>query len=182
MSIMDSSLQSLVIYNIDPCLFVGNTSALDYVMYEIEAGKQVEYPQQWRIVQAAKEPFHRAALGYRGRAPDKAHPEYYYAVRGNKLILNLIDSEDEKYFENEAIPTALNFIKDSLEDGYAVLVHCNQGTSRAPSIALLYLHRQGLGGCGEIDLDSAVERFKQVYPPYAPKRGVYEYLKAHWNE
>lgn len=81
---------------------------------------------------ACKEPYHRQALGYTGRAAPKGHPEYLIARRENRLILNLVDAPDPAYLPREIIDT-------NLRTGNRVLVHCNEGLSRSPGIGLLYL-------------------------------------------
>ena len=40
----------------------------------------------WYVIHACKEPFHRQALGYSGRAASKDHPEYLIARREGRLI------------------------------------------------------------------------------------------------
>lgn len=41
----------------------------------------------WFFIHACKEPYHRQALGYTGRAAAKTHPEYLIARRNGRLIL-----------------------------------------------------------------------------------------------
>lgn len=48
----------------------------------------------WFIIHACKEPYHRQALGYSGRAASKDHPEYLIAHRLGRLILNLVDVDN----------------------------------------------------------------------------------------
>jgi hypothetical protein len=73
---------------IHPHLFVGSEQD-----YESVVSKQAG----WRVVHACKEPYHRRALGYSGRAAPKTHPEYLIARRGDRLILNLVDAPDPAY-------------------------------------------------------------------------------------
>ncbi len=153
-----------------PNLYVGNQEA-----YEQEVAGQ----PGWKVVQACKEPYHRQALGYKGSAADKNHPEYYLAYRDNRLILNLVDADDPKYFHAAVIDAALEFIHAGLTEGHKVLVHCNQGESRSPSIALLYLVY-----CGAITAATVPEaelQFKQRYPTYNPKTGIRGYLLQNWD-
>jgi len=82
-------------------LYIGNEN--DYVSY-------VQGHDGWAVVHACKEPYHRQALGYTGRAAPKTHPEYLIAWRGNRLILNLVDVDNPAYISKEIIDTALDFI------------------------------------------------------------------------
>ena len=59
----------------------------------------------------------------------------------------------------------------SVDNWRRVLVHCNQGHSRAPSIGLLCLaaHTKLFSG---LDHGDAHDRFLELYPEYDPKAGV----------
>ncbi|MDO9036420.1 MAG: phosphatase, partial [Methanoregula sp.] len=105
-----------------PNLFIGNEN--DYET-------KVRQESGWCVVHACKEPYHREALGYSGRAAPKNHPEYLIARRGNRLILNLVDAPDPAYIPKEIIDAALAFISANLNAGSHVLVHCNEGCSRS---------------------------------------------------
>ena len=139
----------------------------------------VRHRPDWRVVHACKEPYHRHALGYTGRAAPKNHPEYLIARRGHRLILNLVDAPDPAYIPKEIIDVAVEFIHQSLDDGANVLVHCNEGMSRAPTIALLYLlrHTDRLQTNG---VDAAVQSFRAIYPSYAPAAGVAGFARINF--
>lgn len=132
----------------------------------------------WFIVHACKEPYHRQALGYTGRAASKDHPEYLIARRPGRLILNLVDAPDVNYIPPQIIDAALDDIHLNIASS-KILVHCNQGMSRSPAIAFLYLlkftdvlRRQGF--------DGDLRGFVRIYPPYAPARGVADYVRLNW--
>lgn len=153
-------------------LFVGNQ----------EDEKAITNPDEWAIIHAAKEPYHREALGYTGRSAPKDHPEYLMAYRPclntlpkNRLILNLVDVEDPKYVHPSIMRAAMWFIDQNAH----VLVHCNQGASRSPTIAMLYLH-----SIGKLPLifEAAEAAFKEIYPPYCPGKGMRGFAQAHWEE
>ena len=155
-----------------PSLFVG-------CQQDFEAGSFAS--AEWAIVHACKEPHHRQALGYTGRAVDRNHPEYLIARRGNRLILNLVDVADPRWIDNTIMNAAIQFIHENLQNGRFVLVHCNQGCSRAPSIGMLYLGTY----TDQLPRDSferALAVFKGRYPPFAPAGGVYGFLKSRWTE
>lgn len=152
-------------------LFVGN--ALDYE-------KHVKDQPDWAVVHACKEPYHRQALGYNGRGAPREHPEYLYAYRGNRLILNLVDAADPAYIPEAVVNQALRFIAEMRGRGFKVLVHCNQGGSRAPTIALLYLGRWH-PEYAEMAPEIAIKQFMEVYPQYDPAEGMRGYLDLHFG-
>lgn len=150
-----------------PQLFIGNQE--DYYSLEIETG-------EWFVIQACKEPFHREAVGYKGRSSDKNHPEYLVARRKYRLILNLVDAQDSKYFPSELIALALREI-----EGYLpykkVLVHCNQGQSRSPGIGLLFLLRKGI--IQGDNYEEVAREYQRIYPDFSPGKGMRDFIGLH---
>lgn len=160
----------MIMIEVHERLFVG--AGLDFLLIANKAN--------WAVVQAAKEPWHREALGYRGRSAPLSDPERFVAVRGNRLILNMIDADKEKYYPRVLFDRALAFIHEHYEAGKNVLVHCNQGQSRSPSIVLLYMAR-----CGFLPSDSfssASYNFIRLYPSYSPSLGIREFLESNWQD
>jgi len=157
---------------IPPNLYVGNQDAFDY---------QVKGRDGWAVVHACKEPYHRDLLGYTTRGAPKDDPEYFFAERGNRLYLNLIDVPNPAYIPKEIIDKAISFIHEKLSEGLKVLVHCNQGESRSPGIGFLYLlkHTDALP---KTSLDDALATFRQVYPAFSPSRGISGFIAAHWED
>jgi len=156
---------------ISPNLFVGSE-----VDYESHVCREVG----WRVVHACKEPYHRQALGYSGRAASKDHPEYLIALRGDRLILNLVDVADPSFIRREIMDAALAFIDEGLREDKRVLVHCNKGESRGPSIGLLYLlsRTEALPVSSFADAEKA---FLELYPMYNPAAGIRGFLCAHFE-
>ncbi len=157
---------------IHPNLFVGHQGDYEY---------QVKDQDGWAVVHACKEPYHRQLLGYTGRGAPKEHPEYFFAERGDRLYLNLVDAPDPAYIPKEVIDKAIAFIHEKLAEDLKVLVHCNQGESRSPGIGFLYLLRH-TDTLPEISLDDALARFRQIYPPFHPGRGISGFIAAHSAE
>jgi predicted protein tyrosine phosphatase len=154
-----------------PNLFVG-----DEIDYELNVAVQ----EGWAVVHACKEPYHRQALGYRGREAPERHPERLVARRGYRLILNMVDARDPELFPKEMIDAALDFIDEALSRDLKVLVHCDRGESRSPSIALLYMAAR-LGELPTESLEAAEEKFRAVYPYYNPQPGIREHLRQNWH-
>lgn len=154
-----------------PNLFIGNQDD-----YEINVSRQ----SGWAVVHACKEPYHRNALGYKGRGAPQNHPEYLVARRGNRLILNLIDADDPAYIPQEIIDAALVFVHEQLNGGSKVLVHCNQGGSRSPGIGLLYLvkHTEKLP---KVTFANAEQVFRGIYPLYNPAPGIRGFMQRNWD-
>ena len=137
-------------------------------------------PEGWAVVHAAKEPFHRMALGYVGRGAPKDHPEYLWAERGNRLALNMVDAPKVEFFDKRMIDKAIEFIGRKLGVGHRVLVHCNKGESRSPSLCLLYLISAGvLKGSS---LQEYMTEFCRIYPNYNPFDGILGFIQEHWLE
>jgi len=132
----------------------------------------------WYFIHACKDPYHRQALGYTGRGAPKDHPEYLVASREGRLILNLVDADNVAYIPAEIIDAALLAIHQNIGSS-RVLVHCNQGFSRSPAIALLYMARY-TEQFRSMDHGTAVQKFRQVYPAYDPAGGMAEYVRLHW--
>jgi hypothetical protein len=157
---------------VHPNFFVGNQQDYDFGV----AGQE-----GWAVVHACKEPYHRQALGYRGRGAPRDHPEYLVARRGNRLILNIVDANDPAFFAKEMIDAALDFIDEGLAENRRVLVHCNEGESRSPCIALLYMAAR-LGVLPKYSFEVAEDQFKAIYPNYNPKPGIREHVRQNWAD
>jgi predicted protein tyrosine phosphatase len=135
---------------------------------------------EWAVVQACKEPYHREALGYTGRSASLTHPEYLVALRENRLILNMIDADDPKFIAKEMIDSALSFIVEKMDTGGKVLVHCSQGRSRAPSIAMVYMST--IGKLPKNSFTAAEMQFKKIYRTYEPAIGVRQFFISNWAD
>lgn len=134
----------------------------------------------WAVVHACKEPYHRDALGYTGRAAAKDNPEYLIAHRGDRLILNLVDVDNVDWISPLIIDEAIIFIDEKISEGKKVLVHCNQGVSRSVGIALLYLATKGVYSGN--DFMSSEQEFTQIYPNYNPAKGIRDYMIINWSK
>lgn len=155
-----------------PRLFVGT---------EVDYAARVQHETGWWVVHACKEPYHRQLLGYSGRGAPKGHPEYLLARRDKRLFLNLVDVDDPNYVAKEIIDAALAFIGEGLKSGERVLVHCNLGESRSPSIGLLYLAARARA-LPSTSLVEAETQYRAIYPQYNPKAGMRGFLLKNWTD
>lgn len=149
-------------------------------------GKQEDYEtnplyfNSWGVVHACKEPYHRNLLGYTGRGAPKEDPRYLfgYDLYGH-LVLNMVDCDRPEFFADTMIDEAIRYVLECLKQGKKVLIHCNQGESRAPSIALMILRKIN---AIDSDFNKAIEKFRSIYSLYKPANGIYEYIKMRWNK
>lgn len=140
-------------------------------------GDQTIIPNpEWYVVQAAKEPWHRRALNYTGRAAPKDHPEYLVARRDKVLILNLIDVDDPSFVSVAMIDEAVAFVRDARGREQTVLIQCNQGQSRSPTLGMLVIAPELAP-----DFENAETQFRSICPQYEPSKGMREFARANWN-
>lgn len=120
---------------------------------------------EWAIVHACKSPCHQQAVGYQGSLPP-SHENYLALIRGQDLFLNLIDPP-RPLFKLKSFTTFLDFAEAQWEAGRRLLIHCNQGESRAPSLALLFLakSRSALDNSSYL---AARSQFERLCPNYRP--------------
>lgn len=128
---------------------------------------------------AAKEPYHRRAVGYSGRSCGKDNPEYLYAERSGCLICNLVDVDNPDWISDVIIDKIFTDIDKAVKDGQQVLICCNQGRSCSACIGMMYMKRaEYFKG---ISFDGAEMLYRKIYPPYEPARGIREYARRNWD-
>jgi rhodanese-related sulfurtransferase len=121
---------------------------------------------------------HRSVLKYESMGAPKG-PEYLVVKRPGNIYLNLIDADDPSFIPDEIVNTALTAVKDSLSKDKPILIHCNHGLSRSPTIAFLYLY-----SAGKLpqEYHKALRSFRQIYPQYDPSPGLELYAKRRIRE
>jgi histidinol-phosphate aminotransferase len=72
---------------------------------------------------------------------------------------------DFQPIDPQCIPKAVNWIKEMISD-HTILVHCNAGIGRSPSIAVCYLHEIGFG------FEEAVRLVRSKRPDALPHRDL----------
>ena len=132
------------------------------------------------IIHACKHPCHINAVGYKGSLPS-THPYYLIFEKEKHLFLNIVDMEREfsPVYTHPIMKSSMAFIEKHISDR-KVLIHCNQGLSRSPSIALLYLARKE--NIGNSTYVLAVNDFRKLYPMFDPGTGIALYMNKYWNE
>jgi hypothetical protein len=149
-------------------VFVGNQQDAEYGWRKND---------DWAFVHCAKMPWHKQFVGYIGNGCPKDSPEYLYAVRENAIALNQIDVDNPDFFSTEMIQAAIGFACTWSHRN--LLFSCNQGESRSPSMAMLYLAISEL--IPNSTFKEAETAFKKLYPPYNPKDGIRIHLQQNWG-
>lgn len=127
---------------------------------------------QGAIVHACQSCF---ARGVHGNIGDKKVFE-----SNNDLYLNLLDISSLSFeYGFPMIKRSMEFIDEHIKD-MDVLVHCNFGMSRSPSIALLYMARKGY--INNSSFKKAFEDFHKIYSYYSPSFGMHRYFDNYWQE
>lgn len=134
----------------------------------------------WYVLHCCKEPFHRKLVGYTTKAAPKDTGEYLFARRGNRMALNMVDAKSPEFFSFEMIKAGLDFLEEGYLAGKKLLIHCNQGESRGPSVAMLFVYKWLLKNGATFE--EAEAEMKKVYPAYNPGEGIRAHLQQCWGE
>ncbi len=130
------------------------------------------------VVHACKSPCHQRAVGYKGSLSAQ-HPNYLVLRHPYDLYLNIIDPP-VPLFKIETFVQFLLFAAEHYDRGASVLIHCNQGESRAPTLALLFLAKH-LRAIPAGSFDAARATFAPLYLEYRPGRGIQQFLETNWG-
>ncbi len=156
------------------------------IIGDLWIGSEADY-DQWReqpdrsYVLAARDPWHRAMLGYTGRSAPIDSPDYLYVEREHLLVLNLVDADSITYIDERVIEKAMAFMSAEFGQFRQLACFCNKGESRSPTIALLWLHRTGWFADGESYDDAARWLNARMSGTYKPNGGMKAFAVEHWT-
>lgn len=141
-----------------------------------------QYFTNFSVLFCAKNPYHKQLVGYDKNCP-KDHPEYLVAYRPeiNTMALNMVDAKESKYFSDEMIMSGIEFIENELAKGRNVVVVCNKGESRSPTMCLMYMM---VHGDFERDMSHSevLESFEKIAPEWKPREGILQYCIQFWDK
>ena len=133
----------------------------------------------------AKEPYHRFFCGgYTGRSLDKSDHRYLFVYPNgydNILSLNMVDAPKKEFFADIMINEGLNFIDRELDKNNKVVVVCNKGESRSPTMVLMYLMRIGYFK-PDLSAEDVFDRYLFACPNWRPNKGILDYCREYWNK
>jgi hypothetical protein len=126
----------------------------------------------WCVVHACRHPCYTWAASHTAQStPTNTE---------NDLYLDLIDPP-VPLFEPAPFLDFLAFADRHWKEGASLLVHCNCGLSRAPSLALLFLAKRREAIAAE-SYAAARSAFEKLLPAYAPGEGIRRFLTDRWME
>lgn len=101
-----------------------------------------------------------------------------FAIEDNNLYLNMIDPP-LPMFSVGLFTAFIDFVDERIND-MPVLVHCNKGLSRSPSLCLVYMAKR-FGTLPDDSYESAKVEFEKEYK-YRPGQGIQIWLSKNWNK
>jgi hypothetical protein len=138
--------------------------------------------RDWAFVHATQS-IHYKIFGWNTTTnkPNKDHPNYIFYEKDNRVSLNWVDGAAHLY--NWSGVETFNKILDFIEkwsNQRKVLIHCDQGQSRAPTLGVLYLAKR-LKIIPDDCFISAKNEFIKLYPNYLPS-GIGDYVNDKWEK
>lgn len=125
-------------------------------------------------IHCCKYPCHQIVLNYETSLP-KTHEHYFSYQEEDDLYLNLSDSALPLFYSRTFIDF-FDFMDEQTARHGNIIIHCHEGASRAPTMAILWLARQGK--IPNESFDAAVE----ACGIDLPNRGIQKYLRNNWDQ
>jgi len=138
--------------------------------------------QDWAFVHATQT-IHYKIFGWNRTTnkPNRKQPNYIFYEENNLISLNWVDGAAHLYNWSgvETFNKVLDFI-EKWNRQRKILIHCDQGQSRSPTLGLLYLAKR-LKSIPNDSFGDAKNEFMKIYPNYLPG-GIGDYVAQNWNE
>lgn len=130
----------------------------------------------------AKNPYHKEIVGYDRNCP-KDHPEYLVAYRPKEHImaLNMVDAPKPEFFSDKMVLAGIDFIQNELAQNNDVVVVCNQGESRSPTMCLMYMMAHG-DFSKTLSHSEVFTQFSRIAKEWNPNNGILQYAIQFWNK
>ncbi len=128
------------------------------------------------LVHACKHPCHSNQVSGKGQV-SPAHPLYLAVEAPRQLFLNLIDPP-RPLFRPESFLIFARWMAGQVLIDAAVTIHCNEGRSRAPALALFWLAISG--AIRNESFDTALDVYLGIDREFRPGRGIERFLRENW--
>lgn len=139
------------------------------------------FAKDYATLLCAKNPYHKEIVGYEGNL-SRIHPNYLVVENPEQHImaLNMIDAPEKQYFSDEMVLAGIDFIGQQLNERN-VLVVCNKGVSRSPTMCLMYLMAHG-----DFEKDQThvqvFDSFRLNAVNWEPNTGILQYCIEFWDK
>jgi hypothetical protein len=120
---------------------------------------------------------HQQTLGYNTLAAPEGR-EHFVVKRGHLMALNMLDLDDPNFVDPKMVQAGLDFAKEELLSGRKVLIACNQGKSRGPTMGLMFL--RSIGDMPHAYLMSQ-RMYHTIYDAYDPSQGINQFARMAWT-
>lgn len=134
--------------------------------------------QDWAVVHACKHPCYVKVMGT--SRVSKEHVNYLDFRREDHLYLNMIDPQ-VPLFMMGTFDAFLTFMDEMWTRDKKVLIHCNMGMSRSPSLALVFLSKR-LKAITDVSYMEAMHQYREIDPDYFPSNGIRIWLTQNWDK
>lgn len=151
------------------------TQITDRLFYGADGACRHQADGSIAVIHACKT-CHAQRLRYAGSLPS-THPNYLAWSGDHHLYLNLVDPP-KPLFKLESFAHFFRFADEEISHR-PLLIHCNQGESRAPSLALLYMAKR-LNLLPDASYQAARSAFESRFH-YRPGAGIQTFLEQNWQ-
>ncbi|MHA1805359.1 MAG: dual specificity protein phosphatase family protein [Promethearchaeota archaeon] len=103
--------------------------------------------------------------------------ESYYDPRSEGFQYLHEGFPDNKNIPHESLEKILDFMDYHLRRGNKVLIHCSQGLSRSPGVAIAWLLKEHSEWSWN-DAFEHVNRSKQIFPAIEIRKSILDYLES----
>lgn len=119
---------------------------------------------------------HQKTVGYVGSL-NKTNPFYLSYQQKDNLYLNIVDS-DRPLFYLDTFKIFFEFAKSHYGK---MIIHCDQGTSRAPMLAMLWLAKESVIRNNSYEC-AYVDYCKLKNFTFLPNKGIKLFVQKYWKE
>lgn len=130
---------------------------------------------------------HKRLVGYSGWGAPRG-PEYFTAKRTHRIALNIVDSDNPEFMPpREIFDETLPWMREHYDAGRTLVVHCDEGRSRAPTVALLFMASINAlypERAPDFLLSPfiAMDYLRRLYPEFAPAPNMKAFIELHLGE
>lgn len=109
------------------------------------------------------------------------NPCYVIHEEEGLMSINWVDAEARFFdYQRKGVKNFIRVLDFIEKQQKPVFIFCDQGYSRSPSVALLYLAKR-LKMLPDNSFIAARRAFEKIYPDYSPS-GIADFLCEHWEE